>query len=103
MGNENRIAGEFHTPRAVIKFMVDVIDPQIGETIYDPASGSCGFLAQAYLHLEPGARTIEDHEFLQSDAFFGQEKKGLSFLLGSMNMVLHGVTSPNLVRANTLE
>ena len=43
MGNENRIAGEFHTPRPVIKFMVDVIDPQIGETIYDPASGSCGF------------------------------------------------------------
>lgn len=103
MGNENRIAGEFHTPRPVIRFMVDVIDPQIGETIYDPASGSCGFLAQAYLHMEPRARTVEDHNFLQHHAFYGQEKKGLSFLLGTMNMVLHGVTSPNLVRTNTLE
>lgn len=101
MGNENRIAGEFHTPRAVIRFMVDVIDPQIGETIYDPASGSCGFLAQAYLHMK--ARTVQEHDFLQQHAFFGQEKKGLSFLLGTMNMVLHGVTSPNLTRTNTLE
>lgn len=98
MGNENRIAGEFHTPRPVIRFMVDVIDPQIGETIYDPASGSCGFLAQAYLHMAPQARTVEDDDFLQHDAFFGQEKKALSFLLGTMNMVLHGVTSPNLTR-----
>jgi type I restriction enzyme M protein len=103
MGNENRIAGEFHTPRPVIRFMVDVIDPQIGETVYDPAAGSCGFLAQAYLHMGPKARTVEEHDFLQQRAFFGQEKKGLSFLLGTMNMVLHGVTSPNLTRTNTLE
>jgi type I restriction enzyme M protein len=103
MGDENRSAGDYHTPRPVIKFMVDVINPQIGETIYDPASGSCGFLAQAYLHMQPKTRTIEDDEFLQNRAFFGQEKKGLSFLLGTMNMVLHGVTSPNLIRANTVE
>ena len=103
MGNENRIAGEFHTPRPVVRFMVDVIDPQIGETVYDPAGGSCGFPAQAYLHMEPKARTVEDHEFLQQKAFFAQEKKGLSFLLGTMNLVLHGVTSPNLTRTNTLE
>lgn len=103
MGNENRIAGEFHTPRPVIRFMVEVIDPQIGETIYDPASGSCGFLAQAYLHMEPKAKTVQEHDFLQQRAFFGQEKKGLSFLLGTMNMVLHGVASPNLTRTNTLE
>ncbi len=103
MGNENRIAGEFHTPRPVIRFMVDVIDPQIGETVYDPAGGSCGFPAQAYLHMEPKARTVQDHEFLQQKAFYAQEKKGLSFLLGTMNLVLHGVTSPNLTRTNTLE
>ena len=103
MGNENRIAGEFHTPRPVVRFMVDVIDPRIGETVYDPASGSCGFLAQAYEYMEPQARTVQDHDFLQQRAFWGQEKKGLSFLLGTMNLVLHGVTSPNLVRANTLE
>lgn len=103
MGNENRIAGEFHTPRPVIRFMVDVIDPRIGETVYDPASGSAGFLAQAFLHMEPQARTLRDHDFLQQRAFWGQEKKGLSFLLGTMNLVLHGVTSPNLTRTNTLE
>lgn len=103
MGNENRIAGEFHTPRPVVRFMVDVSDPQIGETVYDPAGGSCGFPAQAYLHMEPKARTVEDHEFLQQKAFYAQEKKGLSFLLGTMNLVLHGVTSPNLTRTNTLE
>ncbi|RME08608.1 MAG: SAM-dependent DNA methyltransferase, partial [Bacteroidetes bacterium] len=103
MGNENRIAGEFHTPRPVIRFMVELINPQIGETVYDPASGSCGFLAQAFLHMEAKARTLEDHDFLQQKAFWGQEKKGLSFLLGTMNMVLHGVTSPNLTRTNTLE
>lgn len=103
MGNENRIAGEFHTPRPVIRFMVDVIDPQLGETVYDPAGGSCGFPAQAYLHMEPKARTVEDHDFLQQKAFYAQEKKGLSFLLGTMNLVLHGVTSPNLTRTNTLE
>ena len=103
MGNENRIAGEFHTPRAVIRFMVDLIDPQIGETVYDPASGSAGFLSQAFLQMEPKAQRVEDHQFLQEYAFFGQEKKGLSYLLGTMNMVLHGVTTPNLTRSNTLE
>lgn len=103
MGNENRSAGEFHTPRPIIRFMVEVIDPQIGEKIYDPASGSCGFPAQAYEHMAPKAVTVADHQFLQQKAFHGQEKKALSTLLGTMNMVLHGVAAPNIVRANTLE
>ena len=103
MGSENRTAGEFHTPRSVIRFMVDVIDPQIGEEVYDPACGSAGFLAQAYLHMKPQAQTVEDHEFLQHQAFYGQEKKGLAALLGTMNIVLHGVTDPNITRTNTLE
>jgi type I restriction enzyme M protein len=103
MGNENKIAGEFHTPRPVIKFMVDVLDPQIGESIYDPASGSCGFLAQAFEAMKPNAKTTADRTTLQTETFYGQEKKGISFLLGMMNMVLHGVTAPNNVRANTLE
>lgn len=105
MGNENRIAGEFHTPRPVIRFMVEVIDPQIGEGLYDPAGGSCGFLAQAYEYMverQPD-QTVEDREFLQQKAFHGQEKKALSALLGTMNMVLHGVAAPNIVRRNTLE
>jgi len=105
MGNENRSAGEFHTPRPVIRFMVDVIDPQIGEEIYDPACGSAGFLAEAFEHMVANHpnQTIEDRKFLQEHAFHGQEKKGLSTLLGTMNMVLHGVAAPNILRANTLE
>ncbi len=103
MGAENRIAGEFHTPRPVIRFMVEVIDPQIGETVYDPASGSAGFLAQAYLHMAPRVQTLEQDETLQHRTFYGQEKKGLAALLGTMNLVLHGVTTPNITRGNTLE
>lgn len=103
MGAENRIAGEFHTPRPVIRFMVEVINPQIGETVYDPACGSAGFLAQAYLHMQGQVRTLEDEETLQHRTFYGQEKKGLAALLGTMNIVLHGVTNPEISRTNTLE
>lgn len=103
MGAENRIAGEFYTPRSVIRFMVDVIAPQIGETVYDPACGSAGFLAAAYEFMQTQERTTEDRETLQHRTFYGQEKKGLSALLGTMNMVLHGVATPNIDRINTLE
>lgn len=103
MGQENQIAGEFHTPRSIIRFMVEVLDPQIGETVYDPAAGSAGFLAQAYLWMLPQVQTLEDDQTLQGQTFYGQEKKGLAALLGTMNLVLHGVTSPNIARANTLE
>lgn len=103
MSSENRIAGEFHTPRSVIRFMVEVINPQIGETMYDPAYGSAGFLVQAFLFMEPFVRTIQDNDMLHEATFFGMEKKALSALLGTMNMVLHGVTSPRLLRGNTLE
>ncbi len=103
MGQENQIAGEFHTPRPIIRFMVEVMDPQIGKTVYDPAAGSAGFLAQAYLHMMRQVRTLEDNETLQSRTFYGQEKKGLAALLGTMNLVLHGVTTPNIARVNTLE
>ena len=103
MGAENRIAGEFHTPRPVIRFMVEVIDPQIGETVYDPACGSAGFLTQSYLHMQNQVRTLEDEEALQHSTFYGQEKKGVAALLGTMNIVLHGVTNPDINRINTLE
>lgn len=103
MGRENQIAGEFQTPRPVIRFMAHLIDPRIGEEIYDPACGTCGYLAESYVHMLPHARTIDDHERLQHDTFYGQEKKGITYLLGVMNMVLHGVASPNVTRANTLE
>lgn len=103
LGNENRLAGEFYTPRPVVCFIVELVDPQIGETIYDPACGTCGFLAQAYLWMKQKERTIEDHHILQEATFYGQEKKPIPALLGLMNMVLHGVTAPRVVRKNTLE
>jgi len=103
LGSENRMAGEFYTPRSVVRFIVEVVDPKIGETVYDPACGSCGFLAQAYLHIKKDEKTIEDHKTLQEKTFFGQEKKPLPALLGLMNMVLHGVNAPRIVRRNTLE
>lgn len=103
LGSENRLAGEFYTPRPVIRFIVEVVDPKIGETVYDPACGTCGFLAQAYLHMRKNERTIEDHKTLQESTFYGQEKKPLPALLGLMNMVLHGVATPHILRKNTLE
>ena len=103
MGAENRSAGEFYTPRAVIQFMVEVINPQIGETIYDPACGSAGFLVEAYGWMHNQEQTTDHYETLQHKSFYGQEKKGISALLGTMNMVLHGVATPNITRGNTLE
>ncbi|HHY38550.1 MAG TPA: SAM-dependent DNA methyltransferase [Clostridia bacterium] len=103
LGSENRLAGEFYTPRPVVRFMVELVDPKIGETVYDPACGTCGFLAQAYLWMKRDERTLEDHKTLQHKTFFGQEKKPVPAFLGLMNMVLHGVTAPGVMRRNTLE
>lgn len=103
LGSENRLAGEFYTPRPVIRFMVEVVDPKIGETVYDPACGTCGFLAEAHLLMKKSERTLEDHRILQERTFFGQEKKPVPALLGLMNMVLHGVAAPKIFRRNTLE
>lgn len=103
LGSENRLAGEFYTPRPVARFVVKVINPRIGETVYDPACGTCGFLVEAYLQMRAQEQTIEDYKTLQEQTFYGQEKKPIPALLGLMNMVLHGVTSPHITRRNTLE
>lgn len=103
LGSENRMAGEFFTPRPVVRFIVALVDPQIGETVYDPACGTCGFLAQAYLRMKQQAQLVEEWRTLQEQTFFGQEKKAIPALLGTLNMVLHGVTAPNIARRNTLE
>jgi len=103
LGNENQLAGEFYTPRPVVRFVVEVIDPKLGETVYDPACGSCGFLVQAYLWMKRYEKTLEDHKILQERTFYGQEKKPIPALLGLMNMVLHGITAPRVIRKNTLE
>ena len=103
LGQENRLAGEFYTPRPVIRFIVEVIDPQIGETVYDPACGTCGFLAEAYEYMQRREQTHKDYETLQRRTFFGHEKKPIPALLGLMNMVLHGAMAPQIHRRNTLE
>jgi len=94
--------GEFYTPRPVVRFMVERLAPRIGETVYDPAAGTCGFLVEAYEYLSKQQRTIEHRETLQTRTLYGTEKKPMPYLLGMMNLLLHGVEYPNLVRGNTL-
>ena len=105
LGNENKMAGEFYTPRPVIRFVVELVAPQLGETIYDPAAGSCGFLVQAFEYLRKHSPnlTIEQDEHLRTDTLIGNEKKAVPALLGMMNLALHGVTKPQVRRGNTLE
>ena len=103
LGNENKMAGEFFTPRPVVRFVARVVQPRIGETVYDPAAGTCGFLSGAYAVLKDQVQVVEDERRLQEETFFGQEKKAVPALLGTLNMVLHGVTAPQILRRNTLE
>lgn len=102
MGEGGGNAGEYYTPRPLIKAIVDLIDPKIGETIYDPACGTCGFLIQAHLHLEPKAKTAEARKILNNKTFYGKEKTPLPYVLGLMNMTLHGVDYPKIEKKNTL-
>jgi len=103
MGNAGRNGGEYYTPRPLIKTIVKVVAPQIGETVYDGAVGSAGFLCEAfeYLKAQPGIGTREV-EILQKKTFYGKEKKSLAYIIGIMNMILHGIEAPNIVHTNTL-
>ncbi len=102
MGNAGRNGGEYYTPRPLIRAMIKVTDPKIGETIYDGAVGSAGFLCEAYDYLRTDKLSAFEYETLQTKTFYGQEKKGLAYIIGIMNMVLHGIEAPNLVHSNTL-
>tara|TARA_B100000676_G_scaffold308567_1_gene369700 strand:- start:1261 stop:2715 length:1455 start_codon:yes stop_codon:yes gene_type:complete len=103
MGNAGQNSGEYYTPRPLIKSIVEVIDPQIGETIYDPAVGSAGFLCAAYDHIRTSKElTATEYDQLQNHTLYGKEKKSLAYVIGLMNMILHGVEAPNLVHTNTL-
>ena len=110
MGSDGGNSGEFYTPRPLIKVITEVVNPQIGDKIYDPAVGSCGFLIEAYNHIrytdvkENKQRELstEQLKFLSEDTFFGNEKTPLSYVMGVMNMILHGVESPNISKTNTL-
>ncbi len=102
MGNAGRNGGEYYTPRPLIRAMIKVVCPRIGETIYDGAVGSAGFLCEAYEHLRHDDLTASQWETLQRNTFSGQEKKPLAYIIGIMNMVLHGIEAPNIVRTNSL-
>ena len=96
-------SGEFYTPRPVVKLIVDRTKPRLGETVLDPACGTGGFLVEAYEYLKPLAKNSKDQIKLQSETLYGVEKKPLPYLLGTMNLLLHGVENPNIRRDNALK
>lgn len=111
MGNAGRNGGEYYTPRPLIRAMIDVVQPQIGETIYDGAAGSAGFLCEAYDYLRQGGRqgiegkkklSTSDLKTLQETTFYAKEKKSLAYVIAIMNMILHGIEAPNVLHTNTL-
>lgn len=118
MGNAGRNGGEYYTPRPLIRAMVQVINPKIGETIYDGACGSAGFLCEAFNYLRYGTKgrisnnadnhekelnlTVDQLQTLQTSTFYGKEKKSLAYVIAIMNMILHGIEAPNIIHTNTL-
>jgi len=103
MGNAGRNGGEYYTPRPLIRAMIQVTKPKIGERIYDGACGSAGFLCESfdYLKAQPNLTTA-DLKTLQERTFYGKEKKSLAYVIAIMNMILHGIDAPNIVHTNTL-
>ena len=102
MGNAGRNGGEYYTPRPLIRAMIDVVHPSIGETIYDGACGSAGFLCEAYDFLRRSDLSTADVETLQKRTFYGKEKKSLAYVIAVMNLILHGIDAPNIIHTNTL-
>jgi type I restriction enzyme M protein len=107
MGNAGRNGGEYYTPRPLIRAIVHVVNPQIGETVYDPAVGSAGFLCEAFEFMRKGGSTgaelsTADLDTLQTRTFTGKEKKSLAYVIAIMNMILHGIEAPKVLHTNTL-
>ncbi len=103
MGNAGRNGGEYYTPRPLIRAIVQVVNPKIGESIYDGACGSCGFLCESFVYLTgKKGLTTKDLKTLQEKTFFGKEKKSLAYVIAIMNMILHGIEAPNIIHTNTL-
>lgn len=102
MGEKNNDGGQFFTPREVIRVMVKVIDPAIGETIYDPCCGTGGFLAQAYQYMKEKAKIASDIEILKTRTFYGREKENLVYPIALANLVLQGIDEPHIWHGNTL-
>jgi len=103
MGNAGRNGGEYYTPRPLIRAIIQVVKPKIGERIYDGACGSCGFLCESFEYMQHEKKlTTKDLEILQVRTFVGKEKKSLAYIIGIMNMILHGIEAPNIIHTNTL-
>ena len=103
MGNAGRNGGEYYTPRPLITTIVKVVAPKIGDKIYDGACGSAGFLCEAFAYLKNSkSLSTKETEILQKRTFYGKEKKSLAYIIGIMNMILHGVEAPNIIHTNTL-
>jgi type I restriction enzyme M protein len=95
-------SGEFYTPRAVVRLMVELTNPRLGEVVLDPACGTGGFLVEAFSHLEKQCKTVQDRELLQTQSIVGGEAKSLPFLLTQMNLLLHGLENPKIDSGNSL-
>jgi type I restriction enzyme M protein len=104
MGNAGRNGGEYYTPRPLIRATIQVVKPKIGERIYDGACGSAGFLCESFefMKAKPGGLTTKEARTLQDRTFYGKEKKSLAYVIGIMNMILHGIEAPSIVHTNTL-
>lgn len=103
MGNAGRNGGQYYTPRPLIRAMIKVTDPKVGEKVYDGAVGSAGFLCEAYEYMyDRMEKTTDNLKTLQESTFYGKEKKNLAYIIGVMNMILHGIEAPNIIHTNTL-
>src|ERR1700693_3794247 len=103
MGNAGRNGCEYYTPRPLIRAIVHVVKPKVGERIYDGAVGSAGFLCESFEYMKSkGNLTTKDFDILQTRTFYGKEKKSLAYVIAIMNMILHGIEAPNIIHTNTL-
>ena len=104
MGNAGRNGGEYYTPRPLIRTIVKVVEPEIGDRIYDGAVGSAGFLCEAFEYLKETNknRSTKQDVILQTKTFYGKEKRSLAYIIGIMNMIFHGIEAPNIIHTNTL-
>lgn len=103
MGNAGRDGGSYYTPRPLIRAIVQVVNPKIGERIYDGACGSAGFLCESFDYLKAKKDlTTSQAKALQEKTLYGKEKDKLAYVIAIMNMILHGIEAPNIIHTNTL-
>ena len=108
MGEKNSDGGQFYTPREMIRAMVRIVDPQIGQTVCDPCCGTGGFLAESAVHMQQqqqrqaGELSTEQLTALKHSTFYGREKDDLAYPIALANLMLHGIDEPHLWHGNTL-